>query len=677
VSERIDIRLDRMVREKARLQLIAHAVGRIGVASSLDETVSGLLLTIMDTFGGSETALYYEEGGGIVRTDVHGHRARGDVPDGLAGETFVTRQRTVREHGFEDTRMLTSEFSAAWDWALPLLVGSELVGVLELRDTHLAPQEIEAELGPLLDHAALVLKDRLLDHARTDRAARLAAIVESSDDAIIGKTLHGVVTSWNRSAEVMYGYSEAEMLGGSLDRLIPPGRDDELPRILERLAAGEHIHRFETVRRRKDGALIDISMSVSPIRDAAGRVIAASTVARDVTEAKAAEERIRRANRELHALSECNQVLVRANDEQSLVERVCRVVAEIAGYRMVWVGYVEAGESKWIRPVARGGRPDGYLDTASITWDDTPVGRGPAGTAVRERRTCHMDDLAAMPGDDAWRREALAQGYRSAIALPLLDDAGVPFGVLGVFSGEAGAFTPSEERMLAELAGDLAFGITALRTRAARDRSEDALRHTVSQLQALFEEVIQSIGRIVEVRDPYTAGHERRVAQLAAELAARLGWTTPEAEAVRFAGLLHDVGKIGVPSEILTKPAALTPMEFELIKSHPRITYELLKDIEFPWPIARIALQHHERLDGSGYPEGLSGEQIISPARLLAVADVVEAMASHRPYRPALGIEAALEEVESNSGVLYDPVVVDACLALFRDEGFVFAAAEM
>jgi putative nucleotidyltransferase with HDIG domain len=198
----------------------------------------------------------------------------------------------------------------------------------------------------------------------------------------------------------------------------------------------------------------------------------------------------------------------------------------------------------------------------------------------------------------------------------------------------------------------------------------------VERLQALFEQIIQSIGRIVEVRDPYTAGHERRVAQLAGELATRLGWTRPEADAVRFAGLLHDVGKICVPSEILTKPAALTPMEFELIKSHPATTYELLKDIEFPWPIARTALQHHERLDGSGYPEGLSGDEIISPARLLAVADVVEAMASHRPYRPALGIDAALDEIEDNSGVLYDPVVVDACLELFRAEDFVFEVAE-
>jgi PAS domain S-box-containing protein len=675
VSEGIDTRLDRMAREKARLQLIAHAMGRIGAASSLDETVSSLLLTLMDTFGGSETALYYEEAGGVFRADVHGRRTLGAVPDGLAGETFVTRRRAVREHGFEDTHMLTAEFSAAWDWALPLLVGTELVGVLELKDTHLAPQEIEVELGTLLDHAALVLKNRLLEHARNERAARLAAIAESSDDAIIGKTLDGVVTSWNRGAEVMYGYSEAEMIGESIDRLVPSGRDDELAGILERISAGEHIRRLETVRRRKDGTLVDISMSVSPIRDARGQVVAASTVARDVTDSKAAEERIRRANRELHAISECNQTLVRAADEQSLVERVCHVVAEIAGHRMVWVGYLDPGESKRIRPVARGGRRDGYLETSTITWDDTSAGRGPAGTAVRERSTCRMDDLAAMPGDDAWRKEALAQGYRSAIALPLIGDSGAPFGVLGIFSDEAGAFTPAEERMLAELAGDLAFGITALRTRAARDRSEDALRYTVARLQSLFEEVIQSIGRIVEVRDPYTAGHERRVAQLAGDLATRLGWTRPEAEAVRFAGLLHDVGKIGVPSEILTKPAALTPMEFALIKSHPCTTYDLLKDIQFPWPIARTALQHHERLDGSGYPEGLRGDEIIGPARLLAVADVVEAMASHRPYRPALGVEAALEEIKDKRGVLYDPEVVDACLELFHDEGFVFEGA--
>ena len=164
----------------------------------------------------------------------------------------------------------------------------------------------------------------------------LAAIVESSDDAIIGKSLDGVVMSWNAGAEAIYGYSESEMVGAPISTLIPPGRDDELPAILEKVAAGHHIQHFETVRRRKDGELIRVSLAISPIHDANGRVVAASTVARDITEAKAKEEDLRRLTRELRAISACNQVLVRATDEQALIDDICRITCDRAGYRLSW-----------------------------------------------------------------------------------------------------------------------------------------------------------------------------------------------------------------------------------------------------------------------------------------------------------------------------------------------------
>jgi putative nucleotidyltransferase with HDIG domain len=174
------------------------------------------------------------------------------------------------------------------------------------------------------------------------------------------------------------------------------------------------------------------------------------------------------------------------------------------------------------------------------------------------------------------------------------------------------------------------------------------------------------------MRDPYTAGHQQRVAQLARAIARELGMPEAEIHSLYLASIVHDLGKIHIPAEILSKPGRLSPIEYELIKTHATAGFDLLKAVDFPWPIAQIVSQHHERLDGSGYPHGLAGDEILPHARIMAVADVVEAMASHRPYRPALGIATALAEIEQNQGRLYDPAAVAACLRLFRNRGFVF-----
>jgi putative nucleotidyltransferase with HDIG domain len=195
-----------------------------------------------------------------------------------------------------------------------------------------------------------------------------------------------------------------------------------------------------------------------------------------------------------------------------------------------------------------------------------------------------------------------------------------------------------------------------------------------SRLRRALDGTIEAIGRATETRDPYTAGHQRRMAELAVAVARKLGLDESVVEATRAAGLLHDIGKLSIPAEILSKPSALSPLEMSLIKTHSQSAYDVLRTIDFPWPVANIVLQHHERMDGSGYPQGLSGDAILVEARVLAVADVVEAMSSHRPYRAALGIEAALAEVERGRGVLYDVLVVDACLDLFRVEGFCFSS---
>ena len=183
---------------------------------------------------------------------------------------------------------------------------------------------------------------------------------------------------------------------------------------------------------------------------------------------------------------------------------------------------------------------------------------------------------------------------------------------------------------------------------------------------------INTVAKIVETRDPYTAGHQLKVSKLATAIAREMKLPQDKIKGMRMASLIHDIGKISLPAEILSKPTKLTKMEIEVIKSHPQVSHDIIKQIEFPWPIAQIVLQHHERINGSGYPQGLKGDEILLEAKIIGVADVVEAMSSHRPYRPAFGIDKALEEISQNRGILYDPEVVDACLKLFKEKRFMF-----
>jgi len=203
-----------------------------------------------------------------------------------------------------------------------------------------------------------------------------------------------------------------------------------------------------------------------------------------------------------------------------------------------------------------------------------------------------------------------------------------------------------------------------------RKQAEEERKQSLEKIRTTLEETVNALASAVEMRDPYTAGHQRRVAQLACAVAKEMDMSDEQIEAIHMAGLIHDIGKISVPAEILSKPSRLSEMEMDLIKSHPQVSFDILKDIEFPWPVAHIVLQHHERMNGTGYPHGLSGEDILLEARILAVADVVEAMASHRPYRPALGTDKALEEILRNKGILYDAAVVNACAKLLTEEGF-------
>jgi putative two-component system response regulator len=205
-----------------------------------------------------------------------------------------------------------------------------------------------------------------------------------------------------------------------------------------------------------------------------------------------------------------------------------------------------------------------------------------------------------------------------------------------------------------------------------RKTIETMLKNSLTSLEKTIEGSINTISSIIEMRDPYTGGHQRHVADLCRAIAMEMGFSSNPVQGIYYASLIHDIGKLAVPLEVLVKPGPISKIEMMLIKVHPQAGWEMLRKIEFPWPIAQIALQHHERMDGSGYPSGLTGDQILDESKIVAVADVVESMTFHRPYREALGIEMALQEIINNKGILYHADSVDACVKLFRENNFKF-----
>lgn len=241
---------------------------------------------------------------------------------------------------------------------------------------------------------------------------------------------------------------------------------------------------------------------------------------------------------------------------------------------------------------------------------------------------------------------------------------------LAVAIMKAGAHDYVSKSNLARLVPVVTRELRDARVRRQRKRAEEELKRSFAKLKIALEGTVKALAMATEKRDPYTAGHQERVTELACAIAKEMGSSSDQIDEIRLAGTLHDIGKLYVPAEILTKPGRLTEQEFSMMKVHPQVGYDILKEAQLPCSVAKAVFQHHERKDGSGYPSGLAGDKITIEARILAVADVVEAMASHRPYRPALGIEKALDEIAKNKGVLYDARAADACLTLFHKKGF-------
>ncbi|MDP1594728.1 MAG: GAF domain-containing protein [Gallionella sp.] len=490
--------------------------------------------------------------------------------------------------------------------------------------------------------------------------------VEASDGIVLIDDT-GLIVQCNPEFERQTGRTQAQLMQTRIWELRPAGQRELAESKFREIWGAGTGGTSELALQTPGGEIVPVEFRTTAISIGDKRYL--QSISRDISEHVKHEAQINKLNRALRTLSACNVALVRAQTEDELFHSICRHIVEIGGYRLSWIGLSEDDEQKTVRPVAHSGFEEGYLESLHISWADNERGRGPTGRAIRSGQPVYSQNIPTDPAFAPWREDALARGYASSLALPLINE-GKTFGALNIYAAEANAFGSAEISLLKELAGDTAYGIVTLRTRAERDRAREDALLSAAHLRKVFEQTISAIALTLEKRDPYTAGHQQRVANLATAIATEMGLPQQQIEGIYLGSLLHNIGTVSVPAEILNRPSKLTELQFALVKQHSLTGFEIVKDIPFPWPVADMVLQHHERMDGSGYPQGLAGEQIMLEARIIAVADVLEAMRAYRPYRPAKHLDEAFVMLEQGSGTLFDPAVVDACVRIMRNGEF-------
>ena len=388
----------------------------------------------------------------------------------------------------------------------------------------------------------------------------------------------------------------------------------------------------------------------------------------DSTREKLEQKRLSLSMRALTLTNRSGQALLYADSEADLIERFCTLMADPPEFGIAWIGLCDDADCTTLSLQCVQGEKASLEASLSLARDAADPAERAFWEAVIEQGQMVVAG-STQPGETEGPWPEALIGFRTggALALPIRVQ-GRRLGILGVQLPDGANLDAEVIRLFRELAADLGYGISSRRTQVAYERSRE-------ELQDALEGTVRAVSRLVEERDPYTAGHQRRVAELALALGRELGMDADRLQGLELGAEIHDLGKVKVPTDILNKPGRLSDTEMSLIREHTLTGDAIVVDQPFPWPIADMVRHHHERLDGSGYPDGLSGEAISLEARILAVADVVEAMTSHRPYRPSLGLETALGQIEADRGTMLDARVVDACLALFREGRFAFSAA--
>jgi PAS domain S-box-containing protein/putative nucleotidyltransferase with HDIG domain len=462
-----------------------------------------------------------------------------------------------------------------------------------------------------------VTERKQAEDALRESERKLRLVTDQVTDVIWSMDLKGNFTFVTPSAERMIGFTVEEMLSLNFSQITTP---ESHTMAMDLISKRMKVKKREPVVLEmklvcKDGSKKWCEVTAIFATDD-NRPSGIIGVTRDISERKQAEEALREKEETIRAFVETSQDWIWSIDLKGIHTYSNPAVENILGYT-----------------------PDELIGKSSLELmhdEERQAVETKLPQWVKEKRGWQNLVLQWRHKDGRWR-------WLESNAVPIFDGTGKLIGFRGV------------DRDISE-----------------RKQAEEELQKGYDKLHDTMIATVNTLASTVEMRDPYTAGHQRRVTVLACAMAEEMGLTEEQFDGLRMAGLVHDIGKFSVPVEILNKPGRITETEFNIIKHHSQAGYNILKEIEFPWPVAQIVLQHHERLDGSGYPQGLKNGGIMLEAKILAVADVVEAMASHRPYRPALGIDVALEEIAKNRGILYEPEMVDVCKRLFIEKGFTF-----
>jgi PAS domain S-box-containing protein len=601
-----------------------------------------------------------------------------DIPGRRVGDSFPLKE-TANEHiaqthigsivqpqsaeeGVRCYPFLSIGLSAGLNSLLsvPLISRDEMIGVLHFRskkpnayaegDLRLADR-IGAQIAGAIAKAQLFTDLKKTEKSLRESEGRLRTLVEQAAVGVAEIEMStGRFLTVNQRLCEMLDRTEEEMLAASFQEIMHPEDLHQHEEKTALLLAGEIGHYgLEERCLRKDGEIIWANITASLLwksEETTGRNI---VTLEDITERKRIEAVLQQAHDEQEQrAADRSAELMRVNEELR-AEITERKLAEVA---------IVAAKNDWENTF------DSITDIITIHDEDfNIVQANPAAKAILELQMQEemslVKYLKGYHGTGKPPVGCLSQGCQTE--MPCTVEVFEPY-----------LNKHLEIRAMPRLGSDgrLVGSIHVVRDITERKKAEEQLQNILDSFKKTISTTIQAMGSAVETRDPYTAGHQIRSAALALKIASKMGLSQDKIDAIRLASSIHDIGKLSIPAEILSNPAKLSEIEFPLIREHVKRGYEILKDVESSWPLAEIVYQHHERMDGSGYPRNLKGEEICMEARIIAVADVVEAMASHRPYRSDLGIDAALNEIEKNRGIFYDDAVVDACLRLFREEGF-------
>ena len=484
-----------------------------------------------------------------------------------------------------------------------------------MNDDRKTKQQLIKELAALRQRISL-MEEAEASHQQNDtalgeREELYRTLIETSPDPIIVYNLEGQINTANTQAAMVYGVSStAEFLREvktCFDLLSNDGKALPAANFGHTLAEGSAKPR-ECLLRNREGRMIAVEIHSSAIQTITGEPRAFISVIKDITERKQEAENLRRAEDNYRSIFEnAQEGIFRSTPEGKFIV-ANQAMARILGYES----------------------PEELMESVTDIKDQLHVNPEEHIKAIEQVE------------HQGFAKNNELQFYRK---------------------DRQKIWVSRTMRGLRNKKGMLLYIDGIIEDITDRKNSTDQLRKALGG-------TVQAIALLVEKRDPYTAGHQRRVADIARTIAQEMGLSDEQVNGLRMAGIIHDIGKVSVPAEILSSPRKLSNIEFSMIKTHAQSGYDIMKDIEFPWPIARMILEHHERMNGSGYPNGLTGDNILIESRILSVADVVEAMATHRPYRASLGIDAALEEIARNRGALYDPDAVDACLSIFKEQGY-------